>query len=367
MAASQKQAGTDDARYMARALELAQRGLYTTDPNPRVGCVIVKDGAVVGEGWHEVAGKAHAEVNALKKAGRKAAGATVYVTLEPCCHQGRTPPCTKALIKARVQRVVYAMQDANPQVAGKGAAALGEAGIAVEGGVMEAQAQALNPGFISRMTRGRPYVRAKIAASLDGRTAMASGESHWITGAAARADVQHWRARSSAVLTGIGTVLTDDPLLTVRDFKVARQPLRVVVDTRLSLPENANMLGAPGETLIVTGNQDSEYAENLQRAGAEILYLPGRGGVDLAALLAHLSHREVNEVLVEAGRTLCGALLEQRLIDELIVYLAPTILGDGARGMFRVAGLEQLSDRIPLAIVDVQPIGEDWRMIARLV
>lgn len=361
-----EQTGTDDARYMARALELARNGLYTTDPNPRVGCVIVNAGAIVGEGWHEAAGKAHAEVNALKKAGRKAAGATVYVTLEPCCHKGRTPPCTAALIKARVQRVVYAMQDPNPQVAGKGADALRAAGIAVEAGPLQAQAEELNPGFISRMTRGRPYVRAKIATSLDGRTAMASGESHWITSTASRADVQHWRGRSAAVLTGIGTVLADDPLLTVRDFKVARQPLRVIVDTRLSLPENAKLLSAPGETLVVTGNQDSDYAENLQRAGAEILYLPGRQGVDLAALLEHLAHREVNEVLVEAGRTLCGALVEQRLIDEFIVYLAPCILGDSARGMFRVAGLEQLSDRIPLTIVDVQPMGEDWRMIARL-
>lgn len=357
----------EDTRYMARCLELAERGLYTTDPNPRVGCVIVKDDTIVGEGWHETAGAAHAEVNALKKAGRKAAGATVYVTLEPCCHQGRTPPCTKALIKARVQRVVYAMQDPNPQVAGKGAAALREAGIAVEAGLLQSQAEALNPGFISRMTRGRPYVRAKIAASLDGRTAMASGESHWITGVPARADVQHWRGRSSAILTGIGTVLTDDPLLTVREIKVAHQPLRVVVDTRLSLPESAKMLSAPGETLVVTGNQDSEYAENLQRAGAEVLYLPGRQGVDLPALLAHLAHREVNELLVEAGRTLCGALLELRLIDELLLYLAPCVLGDSARGMFRMIGLEQLADRIPLAITDVRQMGDDWRIIARVV
>ena len=258
-----------DARHMARALELARRGLYTTDPNPRVGCVIAKDGKIVGEGFHARAGEPHAEINALRAAGAAARGATVYLTLEPCCHHGKTPPCTEALIAAGVARVVAAMQDPNPRVAGQGFAELKQAGIGNASGLMQSEAEVLNPGFISRMQRGRPFVRVKLAASLDGRTALANGESKWITGEPARADVQHWRARSSAILTGIGTVLADDPSLNVRAFDVGRQPLRVVLDSQLQMSPKAKMLALPGATLVVTASNDAARAEALRQAGAD--------------------------------------------------------------------------------------------------
>ncbi len=356
-----------DSRYMARALQLARRGLYTTDPNPRVGCVVAREGEVVGEGWHERAGEPHAERNALRAAGEQARGAVAYVTLEPCSHHGRTPPCTDALIEAGIRRVVAAMPDPNPLVADGGLAKLQEAGVNVETGLMREQAEALNPGFISRMRRGRPWVRAKLAASLDGRTAMASGESKWITSEGARRDVQRWRAQSSAILTGIGTVLADDPSLTVRLDKCDRQPLRVVVDSNLSMPATAKILKADGGALVVTASDDADYAGTLRNAGAEVLRLPAaHGAVDLAALMDHLGVRAANEVLLEAGATLCGAMLEAGLIDELIVYFAPHLMGSRARGMFNLSGLEKLTDRIELEIQDVRAVGEDWRITAKV-
>ncbi len=356
-----------DARHMARALELARRGLYTTDPNPRVGCVVVQDGHVVGEGFHARAGEPHAEIHALRAAGDRARGATVYLTFEPCCHHGKTPPCSDALITANVGRVIAAMQDPNPRVAGKGFAGLNAAGIGTASGLMQAEAEALNPGFIRRMQTGRPYVRVKLAASLDGRTAVANGESKWITGEAARADVQHWRARSSAIVTGIGTVLADDPSLNVRAFDIGRQPLRVVVDSTLRTPAKAKMLSLPGSTLIVTAANDAARAETLRKAGAEVLRLTKNNHVDLAALLTTLAQREVNEVLVEAGATLSGAMLEAGLVDELVLYYAPVLLGDRGRGMFTLDSIVNMPDRKQLEIKDLRAVGPDWRVIAKAV
>ena len=357
-----------DAQFMARALQLARRGLYTTDPNPRVGCVIVKDGRIVGEGWHERAGQPHAEIDALQKAGKmNTHSAGVYLTLEPCCHEGRTPPCTPALIKAGVKRVVAAMRDPNPLVSGKGFKELEAHGIQVAVGLMEREAEALNPGFISRMTRGRPYVRVKLAASLDGRTGMANGDSKWITSEAARADVQKWRARSSAILTGVQTVLADDPQLTVRDFKTGRQPLRIVLDSRLRMPPKARMLRGDGKTLIVTASDDVASSNALKAAGAEVAHFSTpHKSVDLAALLKHLAWLEVNEVLVEAGATLCGVLLRQGLVDELVLYYAPHVMGSHERGMFLFPPLLRMSDRINLEITDSRAVGQDWRFIARV-
>lgn len=356
----------DDVRHMARALQLAKRGLYTSDPNPRVGCVIVQNGQIVGEGWHQRAGEAHAEINALAVAGLQARGATAYVTLEPCCHHGRTPPCSAALVKAGIARVVAAMPDPNPRVASQGIAELEKAGIRVDTGLLQAESERQNPGFIARMARGRPYLRVKLAASLDGRTALANGQSKWITGEAARADVQHLRARSSAILTGIGTVLADDPSLTVRDFNIDRQPLRVVVDAQLRMQPTARMLNLPGTTLIVTGEEHVKNAAALRTAGAEVLGLPlVSERINLKLLLEHLATREVNEVLVEAGATLCGELLHAGLVDELVLYLAPHLLGSGARGLFTIPGLEDMADRIMLSIEDVRAIGSDWRVTAK--
>jgi len=357
-----------DARFMARALQLARRGLYTTDPNPRVGCVIVKDGQIIGEGWHERAGQPHAEINALNQVGQQhARRAGVYLTLEPCCHYGRTPPCTDALVKAGVGRVVAAMRDPNPQVAGKGLQELERHGIRVDAGLMESEAVALNPGFISRMKRGRPYVRVKLAASLDGRTAKADGESKWITGEAARADVQKWRARSSAILTGVSTVLADDPSLNVRSMHIGRQPMRVVVDSRLRMPPASRMLRIDGKTLVVTANEDMKLAEALKRAGADVAPMStAQKTVDLDALMKHLAWLEVNEVLVEAGATLCGALLRANLVDELVLYCAPYIMGNNERGMFALPPLARMADRVQLEIQDVRALGQDWRVIAKV-
>ncbi|TDY01691.1 bifunctional diaminohydroxyphosphoribosylaminopyrimidine deaminase/5-amino-6-(5-phosphoribosylamino)uracil reductase RibD [Thiohalophilus thiocyanatoxydans] len=358
----------DDHRYMARALQLAERGLYTTDPNPRVGCVLVRDNAIVGEGWHERAGEAHAEVHALQAAGDAARGSTAYVTLEPCCHQGRTPPCSDALIQAGVSRVVVAMRDPHAQVDGGGISQLQAAGITVDSGLMEAQAVQLNPGFIRRMQRGRPWVRLKLAMSLDGRTAMASGESQWITGAAARQDVQHWRARSSAILTGVGSVLADDPSMTVRLDQTERQPLRVIIDTNLSTPAGAKILHQPGQTVIMTCSEDQAAREELQNAGARVLAVPpnARNNVDLGAVLDQLGEMEINELHVETGATLAGALMHAGLVDELIVYMAPTLLGDAARGLFHLPGIETMDDRLSLQIKDIRAVGEDWRITAGL-
>jgi diaminohydroxyphosphoribosylaminopyrimidine deaminase / 5-amino-6-(5-phosphoribosylamino)uracil reductase len=355
----------DDHRHMARALELAARGLYTTTPNPRVGCVIVKDRAVVGEGWHEKAGAAHAESIALQAAGAQAAGATVYVTLEPCAHHGRTPPCVDALVAAKPARVVAAMQDPNPATAGNGFARLRAAGITVDAGLQETAARELNPGFVSRMTRGTPWVRMKVAASLDGRTALANGQSQWITGEAARRDGHAWRARACAVLTGVGTVKDDDPQLTVRDVATTRQPLRVVVDSRLQTPLAARVLG-PG-TLIAAAGVDAPRSVALRAHGAEVVVLPNHEGkVELPALLQELARRGCNEVHVEAGHKLNGSLLEEGLVDELLIYLAPCILGDTAQGMFHLPPLASLADRRNVRITDIQRIGDDLRVLARL-
>jgi diaminohydroxyphosphoribosylaminopyrimidine deaminase/5-amino-6-(5-phosphoribosylamino)uracil reductase len=359
---------------MARALQLAAHGLYTTDPNPRVGCVLVNDGEVVGEGWHQRAGGPHAEIVALQQAGERARGASCYVTLEPCSHHGRTPPCAEALIAAGVSEVVVAMQDPNPVVSGSGLAALCEAGIEVRTGLMEVQARALNPGFCRRMIEARPLVRLKLAMSLDGRTAMASGESQWITGAEARRDVQRLRARSSAIVTGIGTVLVDDPSMTVRREQIRdypdgalRQPLRVVVDPHLSTPVDARILQGVGDLLVATAADDPAQAGILQQAGAEVVVLPGSlDTVDLNALMVELGRREVNEVLVETGAVLSGAMLRAGLIDELVVYMAPVLMGDAARGLFHLPGLELMADRLQLEINDIRAVGKDWRINARV-
>jgi diaminohydroxyphosphoribosylaminopyrimidine deaminase/5-amino-6-(5-phosphoribosylamino)uracil reductase len=355
----------DDHRYMARALELAARGLYTTTPNPRVGCVIVRDGEIVGEGWHERAGEPHAEVHALRAAAEKARGATVYVTLEPCAHRGRTPPCANALVEAQVSRVVAAMRDPNPLVAGKGLATIEAARIAVECGLMESEALDLNIGFVTRMTKGRPWIRLKVAASLDGKTALGNGKSQWITGEAARQDGHRWRARACAILTGIGTVKDDDPQLTVRGVDTPRQPLRVVVDSRLETPTEARVLG-PG-TVVVAGVDDAERMARLQRKGAEVIVMrDARGKVDLAALFRELGARGMNEVHIEAGHKLNGSLVRESLVDELVVYLAPKLLGDAARGMFNLAELTDLAQSRSLDIREVTMIGRDVRVIARM-
>ena len=369
----QPEFSAEDRSYMARALRLAERGLYTAAPNPRVGCVLVAAGEVVGEAWHERAGEPHAEVLALRQARERARGATAYVTLEPCCHHGRTPPCTTALIAAGVARVVVAMKDPNPRVAGGGLQALERAGIATACGLLAAPAEALNAGFVLRMGQGRPLVRCKLAMSLDGRTAMASGESQWITGDAARADVHRWRARSGAVICGLGTVLADDPSLTVRLAEVEaprggwRQPLRVVLDPRLSIQENARMLRLPGRTLVATAAEDREQAQRLAAAGAAVLRFPeGLDAVDLPALLRYLAAEEhINEVLVETGATLSGAFLRSGLVDELLLYVAPHLMGDGARGLFHLPGLERMDQRIGLEITDVRAVGSDWRITAK--
>lgn len=355
-----------DSQWMARALQLAERGLHTTRPNPRVGCVLVRGGAIVGEGWHERAGEPHAEVHALRAAGESARGATAYVTLEPCSHHGRTPPCADALIAAGVTRVVAAVRDPNPQVAGQGLEKLRAAGIAVEHGLMETAAHELNIGFFSRMERGLPWVRSKIAASLDGRTALANGESKWITGTAARQDVQHWRARSCAVLTGSGTVIEDDPQLNVRDIAEAKQPLRVVLDSHLRTPPSARILQG-GNVAIYSATQDAAKSAALENAGAEVIALPdAQGRVDLPAMLRDLAARGINEVLAEGGAKLNGALLQAGLVDELVLYLAPQMLGDMARGMAQLGELASLDQRINLEWQDMRQVGKDLRIVAKI-
>ena len=355
----------DDRRHMARALGLAARGLFTTTPNPRVGCVIVRDGRVLGEGFHERAGLAHAEVAALADArasGHDVRGATLYVTLEPCNRHGRTPPCVDAVLAAGIARVVAAAHDPNPAQA-SGAQRLREHGVAVEVGLCEREASELNAGFIARMTRGTPWVRSKIAASLDGRTALPGGESRWITGAAARADGHAWRARACAVLTGVGTVLHDDPQLTVRDVATPRQPLRVIVDRRAETPRTARAL-AGGNALIVTaGAHGGGFGP-----GVEQVALPdAEGRVDLAAMMRELARRGLNEVHVETGARLNGALLRAGLIDELVVYLAGAVLGDPARGMFDIgAPLASLAERVELEFTAIDQIGDDVRLVARV-
>lgn len=359
-------AAARDARHMARAIRLAARGLNTTDPNPRVGCVIASGDEVLGEGYHQRAGGPHAEVVALAAAGERARGATAYVTLEPCSHHGRTPPCVDALLAAGIARVVYAVRDPNPRVNGNGVARLGEAGVAVTGGVLEASARALNPGFLSRMERGRPWVRVKLASSLDGRTALAGGESRWITGDAARADVQKLRARASALMTGVGTVLQDDPRLNVRLPGATRQPLRVVLDPGLETSPEARILVPPGEALVMTASADAVRAGRLAAAGARVENVtPGEGGLDLAAVMARLAELEVNELHVECGATLAGALLRQGLVDEIVVYMAPTLLGEGARPLLGLGPLASMDDRPRFELLSVRRVGADLRLVLR--
>ncbi len=350
---------------MARALELAERGLYTTTPNPRVGCVIVNGGEVVGEGWHEKAGLPHAEVNALAAAGSRSRGATAYVSLTPCAHQGRTGPCSKALVEAGVARVVAALQDPNPLVAGGGLALLRNQGVDVACGLLEHEARELNIGFVSRMTRGRPWVRLKVAASLDGRTALNNGRSQWITGEAARRDGHHWRARACAILTGAGTVRDDDPRLTVREVETSRQPLRVVVDSKLETPSTAKILEGGG-VLVAAAQEDKAKIAALRARGAEVLVMPNSAGkVELGELFRELARRGMNEVHVEAGSRLNGSLLQEGQVDEFLIYLAPSIIGDAARGMFHLPELTELAGRRQLNILDTRMIGPDIRVVAR--
>jgi diaminohydroxyphosphoribosylaminopyrimidine deaminase/5-amino-6-(5-phosphoribosylamino)uracil reductase len=351
-----------DAVFMARAIQLARLGRYTTDPNPRVGCVLVKNAQVIAEGWHVKAGSAHAEVVALQQTA-SAQGATAYVTLEPCSHFGLTPPCCDALLAAGVTRVVVAMQDPNPLVAGAGLKKLRDAGIDVTVGLMQNEAEQLNRGFIKRMRTGRPFVRTKLAMSLDGRTAMASGESQWITSSEARQDVQRLRAESSAILTGINTVLSDNPSLNARvDFPVT-QPLRVVLDSQLTMPVSAKLATLPGRSLILTGSQDSSKIIPLQQAGFEVYTLPLRHGrIDLTAVLTFLGQQQVNELLVEAGPTLNGALLTENLLDEAVVYMAPAIMGDGGRGLFNLPELQRMVDKRHVQWRDVRRVGADLRV-----
>jgi diaminohydroxyphosphoribosylaminopyrimidine deaminase/5-amino-6-(5-phosphoribosylamino)uracil reductase len=355
-----------DRLHMAEALRLAEKGLWTTSPNPRVGCVIVRDGKVVGSGWHARAGEPHAEAFALTEAGERAAGATVYVTLEPCSHHGRTPPCADALIAAKPVRIVAAMQDPNPEVAGSGFDRLRAAGITVESGLMEEQARELNIGFVARMTRGRPWLRMKIAATLDGRTALANGQSQWITGAEARRDGHAWRARACALLTGIGTVRDDDPQLTVRDVSTTRQPLRVVVDSRLQLAPTARILEGGG-LLVVSAVDDREKIKALADRGAEVIVLSNaHGKTDLEAIMRELARRGINEVHVESGSKLNGSLISAGVVDELLLYYAPSLLGDAARGMFNLPEFTSLQQKIALTFHDVRRVGEDLRILARL-
>jgi len=355
-----------DHAHMARALTLAERGLYTATPNPRVGCVVVKDGAVVGEGFHLRAGEPHAEVNALKQArehGRDARGGTLYVTLEPCNHYGRTPPCVDAILTAGIGRVVAAMPDPNP-AAGNGAERLRTAGIVVDMGLLENEARELNIGFISRMERGTPWVRVKLAVSVDGRSALTNGASQWITGPDARADGHAWRARACAVLTGVGTILQDDPQLTVRDVDTTRQPLRVIVDRNADTPPKARVLGGGPSLVVTAGARNNGWPANV-----ETLALPDSAGrIDLTAMMRSLAGRGVNELHVEAGARLNGALIGDGLVDELLVYVAPSVLGDPARGMFELAApLTSLSARVPLEWQGILRIGADLRVIARIV
>lgn len=354
----------DDQRFMALALQLAERGITTTQPNPRVGCVIVKQGQVIAQGWHEKAGLAHAEIIALQQAGDEARSATVYVTLEPCSHFGRTPPCADALIASGVSEVIIAMQDPNPLVAGEGMKKLIASGIAVRSGLLQQQAVELNRGFVSRMQRGRPWVTLKLAASLDGRTAMKNGESKWITGPEARADVQKMRAASCAILTGSGTVLADDPSLTVRIEGEKRQPLRVVLDSHLSIPDSTKLFHDGYPLLIATATEENDDRfQQLKARGIDIRSFPAQAGrVDTLSLLECLSEDySCNEVLVEAGSVVCGSLLASRLVDEVVLYLAPVVMGSAARGLFDLPGLDTMAKKIHLSVKDVRVVGQDWR------
>ena len=359
----------DDHHHMVRALELARRGLYSTPPNPAVGCVLVRWGQVVGEGYHLRAGEPHAEIVALQEAGIAARGSTAYVTLEPCSHHGRTPPCADALIAAGVRRVVVAMRDPNPRVDGSGLARLEAAGIRTGHGLLTHEAAEINRGFVRRMVTGRPWVTLKLGASLDGRTALADGTSKWITGERARADVQRLRARSSAIITGSGTVVADDPMLTVRDPELemrGRRPLRVVLDSALATPPSAQVLSFAGSTLILTRDAAAPLAEPLREAGARVESVRAAApGLDLDAVLERLGALECNEVLVEAGPTLAGDFVRRGLVDEIVVYMAPVVLGDAARGLFNLPPLARMCDRCEFEWRDVARIGDDLRLTLR--
>ena len=355
---------------MQQAIRLAKKGLYTTDPNPCVGCVIVKDEKIVGEGWHQRAGEGHAEINALKQAATKAKDATVFITLEPCSHTGKTPPCVDALINAGVKKVIAAMTDPNPLVAGSGLKKLQDAGIETEYGLLESQARELNPGFIKRMECGRPFVRIKLAMSLDGRTAMASGESQWISGEASRNDVQRLRAQSSAILTGIDTVLADNPSMNVRltaeqlnidsVLEEVMQPKRIVLDSRFRVPADVKIAALDSEcTVYTTVNVDKnkQYPFTIETIETK------DGQIDLHALMKDLAKKEINLLHVEAGSILCGALLKNALVDEIIIYMAPHIMGDNAKGLFHLPELEKMKDRVSLKVKDMRSIGDDIRII----
>ncbi len=353
----------DDHRFMARALQLARRGIYTTSPNPNVGCVIVRKGEIVGEGWHQFAGQDHAEVIALKQAGKQAAGATLYVTLEPCSHHGKTPPCVQAIIKSRIDRVVVATEDPNPMVNRGGISRLQQSGIQVDIGPGKQDAKEINRGFFKRITMGQPWVTLKTAISLDGRTAMANGESQWITGEAARLDAHKVRASSSAILTGVGTVLRDNPMMTARLEGIKRQPLRVILDSHLSTPTHSQILRTPGNVLIMTTQNEENDPTLLQSRTVEVLPCPARNGsVDLAFVMQELGKREMNTVMLEAGSQLSGNMLQHGYVDELVVYMAPDLLGSNAGDMFRLTGLEHLSDKLRLDFRDVRQIGRDLKL-----
>jgi diaminohydroxyphosphoribosylaminopyrimidine deaminase/5-amino-6-(5-phosphoribosylamino)uracil reductase len=364
-----------DHQFMAEAIRLAWRGLYTTHPNPRVGCVLVKAGKVIGRGWHQVAGEGHAEVNALREAGPEACGATAYVSLEPCSHHGKTAPCAEALIQAGVVKVISAMEDPNPQVSGRGHQLLQSAGIETACGLMQAQAGRINPGFNKRMRNGLPWVTLKSAMSLDGRTAMASGESQWITCSDSRADVQRLRARVEAIVTGVDTVIADDPSLTVRPQlwpqglwpadREPIQPLRVIVDSRLRTPHSAAILQQPGETLVVCHQWDDGKVAALEAEGASVVQLPALNQrIDLAALLAELAHWDVNELLVEAGAVLSGGFVAQGLVDEWVCYLAPKLMGSSARPVLGL-NIQTMQEAQNLQLTDLRQIGQDIRMTYR--
>ena len=356
----------EDHCWMAQAHRLAAKGLFTTNPNPRVGCVLVKQGDVVGEGYHIDAGGPHAEIHALQAAGERAVGATAYVTLEPCSHHGKTPPCSEALIAAGVVRVVIALQDPNPAVSGNGIRKLQAAGIEVVSGLMPEGTEQVNPGFLQRMRYSRPYVRVKMAQSLDGRTAMASGESQWITGAAARHDVQRLRARSSAILSGVGTVLADDPSLNVRDLEQSfKPPLRVILDPQAKTPATAKLFTIESPVLMVIAEGAVAPQGWLQHPQVRVLQLPStEQGLDLSELLGKLAELEVNELHVEAGATLAGAFVEQQLADELVIYTAPLLMGSEGRALFTLP-LKSMEQKVALKIDELRQLGDDLRITAR--
>lgn len=358
-----------DYVFMSTALRLAEKGLYSTTPNPRVGCVIVQNEQIVGSGWHEWAGQAHAEINALNAAGEAARGATAYVTLEPCSHYGRTPPCANVLIEAGIARVIIAMEDPNPMVSGRGCGLLKHAGIAVQTGLLQSQAHALNVGFVTRMMYKKPWVRIKAAVSLDGKIALNNGTSQWITGEAARQDGHHWRARSCAIVTGIGTVKSDNPQLTVRHVQTSRQPKKVIVDSQLAIPLDARLLQGEEVFIFTANNDNQEKEEALSRLGAQVVVLSNvEGAVDLKKMITMLATDfGMNEVLVEAGGGLNGALVNAGLVDEMVIFLAPHLLGNNAQGMINLPELMYLEQKKSLVIKDLRMVGQDIRIVARLL